>query len=241
VLTKHIEKEAIEMNEVRIYRRGKPLDDTLVERLSRVPVSALSDSLERMAGSPGLDVVGNSLSSLNGRSMVGPALTVRTRPGDNLVVHKALDLAQPGDVLVIDARGELVNAILGELMTEYAETRGIAGLVVDGAVRDRRSISAGNLPVFSRGFSHLGPYKSGPGEIHGPVNIGGVAVHDGDVIVGDADGIAVIPHERASSAVDAAEQVVAKEAGQRRAIQDGTWDRSWIDATLRVAYVEEDA
>lgn len=226
------------MNEVRIHRASKPLDEVLVERLSRLPVSALSDSLERMAGSPGLNVVGNSLSSLGGRAMVGSAMTVRTRPGDNLVVHKALDLAQPGDVLVIDARGELVNAILGELMTEYAASRGIAGLVVDGAVRDRQSISEGALPVFSRGFSHLGPYKSGPGEIHGPVNIGGVAVNDGDVIVGDVDGIAVIPRDRAYAALEAAEQVVAKEAEQRRAISAGTWDRSWIDASLHVVTVD---
>jgi regulator of RNase E activity RraA len=194
-----------------------------------------------MAGTPGIQVVGNSLSSLGGRAMVGPAMTVRTRPGDNLVVHKALDLARPGDVLVIDARGELVNAILGELMTGYAATRGIAGVVVDGAVRDQNSISEGQLPVFARGFSHLGPYKSGPGEIHGPVSIGGVAVNDGDVILGDPDGVAVIPRARAWSALEAAEQVVAKEADQRRAIAAGTWDRSWVDDLLKVVEVEDQA
>jgi regulator of RNase E activity RraA len=142
---------------------------------------------------------------------------------------------------VIDARGELVNAILGELMTEYAASRGIAGLVVDGAVRDQISLSAGELPVFARGFSHLGPYKSGPGEIHGPVSIGGVAVNDGDVILGDADGLAVIPRARAWSALEAAEQVVAKEAAQRQDIQAGTWDRSWVDDLLTVIEVEDQA
>jgi regulator of RNase E activity RraA len=229
------------MSEVRLYPRAEPLDPTLVERLSRIPVSNVSDVLERMAGAPALQVVGNSLSSLGGRAMVGTAMTVRTRPGDNLVVHKALDLARPGDVVVIDARGELVNAILGELMTEYAATRGIAGLVVDGAVRDQTSLSAGELPVFARGFSHLGPYKSGPGEIHGPVSIGGVAVNDGDVILGDADGLAVIPRARAWSALEAAEQVVAKEAAQRRDIHAGTWDRSWVDDLLQVVEVEDQA
>jgi regulator of RNase E activity RraA len=227
------------MSEVRLHRRAEPLDPALVERLSRIPVSNVSDVLERMAGPTGIQVVGNSLSSLRGRAMVGPAMTVRTRPGDNLVVHKALDLARPGDVVVIDARGELVNAILGELMTEYAASRGIAGLVIDGAVRDQNSLSAGELPVFARGFSHLGPYKSGPGEIHGPVSIGGVAVNDGDVILGDADGLAVIPRARAGSAVEAAERVVASEAAQRRAIQAGTWDRSWIDGLLKVVEVED--
>lgn len=229
------------MSEVRLHRRAEPLDPALVERLSRVPVSNVSDVLERMAGAPQLQVVGDSLSSLGGRAMVGPAMTVRTRPGDNLVVHKALDLARPGDVVVIDARGELVNAILGELMAEYAATRGIAGLVVDGAVRDQTSLSAGSIPVFARGFSHLGPYKTGPGEIHGPVSIGGVAVHDGDVILGDADGLAVIPRGRAQSALEAGEQVVAKEADQMRAIHAGTWDRSWVDDLLKVVEVEDQA
>jgi regulator of RNase E activity RraA len=229
------------MSEVRLYPRAEPLDPTLVERLSGIPVPNVSDVLDRMAGAPGLHVVGNSLSSLGARAMVGTAMTVRTRPGDNLVVHKALDLARPGDVVVIDARGELVNAILGELMTEYAASRGIAGLVVDGAVRDQISLSTGELPVFARGFSHLGPYKSGPGEIHGPVSIGGVAVNDGDVILGDADGLAVIPRARAWSALEAAEQVVAKEAAQRQDIQAGTWDRSWVDDLLTVIEVEDQA
>jgi regulator of RNase E activity RraA len=229
------------MSEVRLHRRSEPLDPELIERYSKIPVSNVSDVLERMAGAPALQVVGDSLSSLRGRAMVGPAMTVRTRPGDNLVVHKALDLARPGDVVVIDARGELVNAILGELMSEYAATRGIAGLVIDGAVRDQNSISAGELPVFARGFSHLGPYKSGPGEIHGPVSIGGVAVHDGDVILGDLDGLAVIPRARAWGVVEAAEQVVAKEAEQMRAIRAGTWDRSWVDDLLKVVEVDDQA
>ncbi|MCV2488189.1 RraA family protein [Geodermatophilus sp. YIM 151500] len=226
------------MSEVRLFPPTEPLDPELVERFSRIPVSNLSDVLERMAGFPGIQPVGGSLSSLGGRAMVGPALTVRTRPGDNLVVHKALDLARPGDVLVVDARGELVNAILGELMAEYAATRGIAGLVVDGAVRDQNSLSGGRIPVFARGFSHLGPYKNGPGEIHGPVSIAGVAVNDGDVVLGDADGVAVVPRARARQALEAAEQVVAKEADQMRAIRAGTWDRSWVDASLKVVEVE---
>ena len=222
------------MNQIRVYRRSEPLDDDVVERFGRVTVSSISDSLERMAGAVGIQVVGESLSSLHGRAMVGPAMTVRTRPGDNLAVHKALDLAAPGDVLVIDARGELVNAILGELMSQYAASRGIAGLVVDGAVRDRQSISSGEIPVFAKGFSHLGPYKSGPGEIHGTVSVGGVTVHDGDVIVGDPDGVVVVPRARASEALEAAEGVVASEARQQTAIRAGSWDRTWIDEVAQV-------
>lgn len=226
------------MSEVRLHRRSEPLDPVLIKRSSKF--YNVSNVSEQMAGASALQVVGNSLSSFRGRAMVGPAITVRTRPGDNLVGHKGLDLARLGDVVVIDARGELFNAILGELMTEYAASRGIAGIVVDGAVRDQTSLSAGENPVFARGFSQRGPYKSGPGELHGPVSIG-AAVNDGGVILDDADGLAVIPRARALSAVESAEQVVAKEAEQRRAIQAGTWDRSWVDDSLKVLELEDQA
>ncbi len=228
------------MNEIRIHPAAPSLDSNLTERFAQVPVAALSDSLERRAGAVGLCPIGDCLSGLNGRSMVGSALTVRTRPGDNLAVHKALDLARPGDVVVVDGRGEVVNSLIGELMTTYAASRQIAGLVVDGAVRDRASLSMGSLPVYARGVSHLGPYKSGPGEIHGPVSVGGVTVNDGDVIVGNEDGIAVIPRTRATEAVESAEAVVAREVGQRRDIDAGTWDRSWIDETAHIVHLHEE-
>jgi regulator of RNase E activity RraA len=171
--------------------------------------------------------------------MAGTAFTVKTRPGDNLVVHKALDLARPGDVLVIDARGDISNAILGELMTWYAKHRGIVGIVVDGAIRDSRGISENNIiPVFARGISHQGPYKSGPGEIHGDIQIGGMTVHDGDLIVGDYDGLVVIPPDRAVQIIDEVENVSKKESLVPQAIKEGRWDRSWIDPMLKVVEVE---
>jgi regulator of RNase E activity RraA len=209
----------------------------LIKRYRRLSTPTISDSLERAFGILGVFPIGNCLSSLKGKSMAGPALTVRTRPGDNLVVHKALDLARPGDILVIDAGGELTNAILGELMSLYAASCGIAGLVVDGAVRDKATISNGLIPVFARGVSHRGPYKSGPGEIHGTVSLGGVPVHDGDIIVGDDDGIVVVPRARAEVTAAAAEEVVAREEEQRKAIERGEWDRSWIDEALRTVEV----
>jgi regulator of RNase E activity RraA len=226
------------MNELRIHPAAPALDADLLERYSRVPVSALSDSLERRAGAVGLSPVGDCLSALDGRSMAGCAFTVRTRPGDNLAVHKALDLARPGDVIVVDGRGEVVNALVGDLMSRYAASRGITGLVIDGAVRDRACLSRGSLPVYARGISHLGPYKSGPGELHGAVSVGGVTVHDGDVIVGDEDGVAVVPRARALEAVEAAEAVVDREAGQRRDIDAGTWDRTWLDDMARLVHLQ---
>ena len=222
------------MNSIRLHDPAPRIEAALIARSRVLPTPALSDGMERHQGASGILPVAGCLDALNGQSMTGTALTVRTRPGDNLAVHKALDLAQAGDVLVIDARGETQNAILGELMCRYAVTRSVAGIVVDGAIRDSAALSRGILPVFARGISHLGPYKSGPGEVYGPVQVGGMTVHDGDLVVGDADGVVVVPRARAEAALKAAEAIVAKEDGQARAIASGTWDRSWIDLTANI-------
>jgi len=226
------------MNILRLYNAKPRIDKALLDRYRKIPTPALSDCMERRYGTVGIYVIGSSLSSLGGESMVGTALTVRTRPGDNLVVHKALDLAETGDILVIDAGGEIKNAILGELMTLYAAYRGIAGIVVDGAIRDSRSISKGALPVFAKGISHLGPYKSGPGEIHGTIQVGGIVVNDGDLIVGDYDGIAVVPRERVEEVILNAEKIIDNEKGIRKAIPMGKWDRSWIDSSLKIIKID---
>jgi regulator of RNase E activity RraA len=226
------------VNEIRLHPAAPQLDARLVERFRRIPVSALSDSLDSRPGAVGLQPVGDCLSHLEGWSMAGLALTVRTRPGDNLAVHKALDLARPGDVVVVDARSEVVHAIMGELMARYAHYRRLVGVVIDGAVRDRAEISAGELPVYARGVSHLGAYQTGPGEIHGPISLGGVPVHDGDVIVGDGDGVVVVPRAHAEATAEAAEKVVVIEADQRRAIDEGRWDRSWLDASIRLIEID---
>lgn len=226
------------MNIVRVHPAAESIDPGIVARYAALPTPVVSDSMHRTPGATGLRPIGASMSSLGGRSMAGTALTVRTRPGDNLAVHAALEKCRPGDVLVVDARGELTNAILGELMTSYAATRGFAGIIVDGAVRDHDPISAGNLPVFSRGISHLGPFKSGPGEIHGPATIGGVPIADGDLVLGDADGVVVVPAARLLDVIELAEAVAAKEEGQRADIAAGIWDRSWIGSAIQWISVE---
>ena len=140
---------------------AKPLPDPdVVRRLETLASSLVSDVSGRWAGAPGLLPVSGLVP---GQVVAGPALTVRTRPGDNLVVHKALDLARPGEVLVVAAGGHIDRAVLGGLMGQYAATRGLAALVVDGAVRDRSALARSAPPVFAAGISHLGPYKDGPG------------------------------------------------------------------------------
>lgn len=208
----------------------------VTDRLENLATSLVSDVFGRWAGAPGvLPIAGLA----PGRVVAGAALTVRTRPGDNLVVHKALDIARPGEVLVVAASGATDRAILGGLMGQYAATKGLAAIVVDGAVRDRSDLVRSAPPVFARGISHLGPYKDGPGDIRCAAPVAGVTVHDGDLVIGDEDGIAVIPRPRLEEVLAAAEAKWEAEAEESRAIASGAWDRTWLDAALRIHEVRE--
>ena len=133
-----------------------------------------------------------------GGPLCGPAITVRTRPGDNLIVHTALDLAVAGDVIVVDAGGDLTNAIFGELMMTIAIQKRLGGFVINGAIRDYAAIHAGNFPVFAAGITHRGPYKDGPGEVNVPIAVDGMIVNPGDLVIGDDDGILSVPFDSAA-------------------------------------------
>ncbi len=224
------------MSTCRLHPSGPRPDPALLEHARDLPTSILSDSQERLGGVRGLHWVPG------GRwpRVAGPALTVRTRPGDNLVVHRALDLAEPGDVLVVDAGGFTERAILGEIMGRYAVTRGLAAIVVDGAVRDAEGLAEGPIPVFALAINHLGPYKDGPGEIHGPVQVGGTVVRSGDVVVGDGDGLVVLAHERAAEVVAIGQGRLASEEEQFAQIAAGTLDRSWVLAALAETHVADE-
>ncbi|PZU38811.1 MAG: methyltransferase [Microbacterium sp.] len=156
-----------------------------------------------------------------GARLVGTALTVLTAAGDNQIVHAALDVAKPGEIIVINGFGDRTRALIGDLIAERALSLGIAGFVIDGCVRDAEAIEEVGMPVFARGVTPAGPYKNGPGEIGGPVAIGGVAVTTGDVVIGDADGIAFIPRSRLEVVAALAERKLADEAAKRAQIRDG--------------------
>lgn len=163
----------------------------IIAEYSGVEVSIISDNMERMPGATGI------LPYHNGGQLIGTALTVRTRHGDNLAVHAALKLARPGDVIVVDGGGDVSQALIGEIIMVHAESIGVAGFVIDGAIRDVAAIRRGKLPCFARGVTHKGPYKSGPGAVNVPITIGGMVVNPGDLIVGDEDGIVAVPADLA--------------------------------------------
>ena len=172
----------------RILQRTRKVDADTVAKFRELPVANISDSMSRMTAG------GASLRPMHaGGVLAGPAFTVKTRPGDNLMLHKAIDIADPGDVIVVDGGGDLTNSLIGEMMSAHAEQRGIAGMVIYGSIRDYDSIHAGSFPIFAAGVTHRGPYKDGPGEINVPIAIDGMVIEPGDLIVGDGDGIVCVP------------------------------------------------
>ena len=213
---------------MRILEMPARPDAHLVEELGSMVTPHLSDSMDRLyAGGATLRPMHRD------GKLAGAAFTVRVAPGDNLLVHKALDMAQPGDVIVVDAGGLVANAIIGELMAAHAKQRGIAGLVIWGAIRDSGEIGAGTFPVYAVGVPHRGPYRNGPGEINVPVVVGEMPVHPGDIIVGDADGLVAVRQSDAQRILASAKAILAKETAAMKNFLAGTADRKWVDQALK--------
>jgi len=199
----------------------------LIAKIAEYETPDISDMLNRMyTMSPGIRGISESC------RVVGPACTVKVYPGDNLMVHKALDVAQPGDVIVIDTSESYKNAVLGDLVTNKAKHRGVAGFVIDGLVRDIEGIREAGLPVFSRGYTPFGPLHRGPGELNYPISCGGLVVNPGDIISADINGIVVIRQEFA-------EHTVSSLASHREELSDyianvkkGIFSNEWVDRLL---------
>src|SRR5439155_26912923 len=172
--------------------------------------------------------------------IVGPACTVKVYPGDNLMVHKALDIAKPGDVVVVDTSNSSMTAVLGDLVSTKARHRGLAGFIVDGLIRDLPAIRAlGDFPVYARGVTPTGPLHRGPGEINYPISAGGIVVHPGDIVVGDLNGVVVVPRDAAEEILD---RLIARrdaEAAYTAAVARGEFSNAWVDAILDEAGLTE--
>lgn len=201
----------------------------LIAQLRKTATAHLSDNMHR------LHAIGPDLFPCHrGGRMVGTALTVKISPGDNLMVHKAIDIVRPGDVVVVDAGGVCSQAIIGEIMSAIAERNGAAGMVIDGAIRDADALALADFPVYARGITHRGPYKNGPGEINVPVVIGEAVVNPGDIIIGDDDGLLALPQDMAEETLKLARLQEKKESDMLKAIRAGKKvDRRWVDETLR--------
>lgn len=212
---------------MRIFPHISRPPKALIDGFAGLPVANIADNMNRMS------CMDAKIRPINDVPLLGPAFTVKSRPGDNLMLHKALDLAQPGDIVVVDAQGDLTNSIMGELMALWAKQRGIGGFIIDGAIRDIGALKKMDMPIYAAGVTPAGPYKDGPGELNVPVVCGGVVVHPGDILVGDEDGIVVINPRDAESLL---EKSRAKSRMEHKVVEDISnmaWDRTWVDQALR--------
>ncbi|MES2183701.1 MAG: RraA family protein [Pseudomonadota bacterium] len=201
----------------------------IVAAFRELPAAAIGDAMSRNIGTYGLRQYHTRLDTV----LCGPAVTVRVRPGDNLMIHKALMMVQPGDVLVIDGGADVTQALVGGLMRTTCVAKKIAGIVLDGAVRDLTEWAEDGMPIFARGHTHRGPSKDGPGEINIPISCAGLVVLPGDLIVGDADGVVAIPAAEAAEVLEKTRAHLAKEAVIREANRTGSSDPERFDAALR--------
>lgn len=204
-------------------------EQELVEAFRDIPVANIDDCMGRTAA------VDSGIRPVGKGQLLGTAFTVKVPQGDNLMFHAAMDLAKPGDVIVIDAGGFTDRSIFGELMATYCKVRGVRGIICDGAIRDHDGLAQmEDFPVYARGTTPDGPYKNGPGEINTPVCIGGRVVNPGDIVVGDEDGVIFIRPEDAPRLREAVEKVQAMEAGiMDNILKHGTYVRPWVDAKLQ--------
>jgi regulator of RNase E activity RraA len=211
----------------RIYFKVNRPDKELVESFRDLPVANIADSVNRF-------FVMNGLNPYNEVPLLGTAITVRARISDNLLFHKALEIAQPGDVIVVDAGGETINALTGEIMMKSAMKKGIVGFVIDGAIRDVAGVRKfTDFSVYAKGVTPKGPFKDGPGEINVPISCGGTVVNPGDIIVGDADGIVVVSPAEAYEIQKKAKAKLQSEIEKFESIANGTEDKSWVDKALK--------
>jgi RraA family protein len=213
----------------------------LMRAFAEFPTPDISDLLNRLyAVDPQIRCLAGE-----GRRLVGPACTVELFPGDNLMVHKALDVLEPGDVVIVDAGGSAMNAVLGDLISTKARHRGAAGFVVDGLVRDLPNIrELEAFHVFARGTTPIGPLHRGPGEINYPIAAGGIVVQPGDLIVGDANGVVVVPRDIVEDLLRRLTERANAESSYTSAVARGEFSNAWVDALLRenrVAGFEEPA
>ena len=210
-----------------LYTQFRRPDAGLVARFDGAPTGNVGDALGRSAA---MDHRIKPVAP--GMRLAGTALTIKTRPVDNLLIWKALEIAQPGDVLVICTGDYLGHSVFGDLTARVAVARGLAGVVTDGAVRDVDGIVEAGLPVFAAAVTPNSPQKDGPGEINVPVACGGQVVEPGDILVGDGDGVVVIPARDAERAAVEFERVRSYEEERMRQIVSGEHIPDWVDRLL---------
>lgn len=215
-----------------IHTRFERVSADLVRQAAKFQAAILAD----VAGRRG--TLGGRIAPLSRKmKLAGPAFTVEVRPGDNLMIHTALALAQPGDIIVVDGKGDQSCALTGALMAATAKKAGFGGFVIDAAVRDADECELGEFPIFSVGTNPNGPTKGLAGRIGSPISVAGTTVNPGDLVVGDADGVVILPRELAASIIAGAQAKVDAETKRMAEIANGQLDSPWLVDALVAAGV----
>jgi len=222
-----------------VRRQYPRVSAELVQEAAALPAAILADVYGRRG------TLSGRIAALSpAMKVAGPALTVEVRPGDNLMIHAALAIARPGDVIIVDGKADQTCALIGEIMVSQAVAIGVAGMVLDAAVRDVEALRAKGFPIFSFGFNPCGPTKRVSGRVNYPISIGGITVNPGDLVLGDADGIVVIERERVAETIELGRKKVADETKRLNSIaRRENLTPAWLASALKEADVtmEEEA
>lgn len=201
----------------------------LVEAYKQLPAANVADCMSRLSAlSSQIRLMTKPFSG----SMAGPALTVKARPGDNLLLHKALNMAVEGDVIIVSNGGDRSQSLLGEIMAGYAKFKKVAGIVFDGPIRDVEALYNLGIPIYATGSTPGGPFKEGPGEINVPIACGNIQVDPGDIVLGDQDGVIVIPRADAAALLEKAKEFSASDHAKFKKALEGTAERTWVEKSL---------
>lgn len=193
----------------------------IIDSFRDAAVAVISDNMNRLYGTRLLKPFHRT------GKLIGTAVTVKTRQGDNKTIHKAYEFLRPGDVLVVDGGGDETQALVGEIMMSRARAMGVAGFVIDGAIRDVPAFLTADFPCFARSVTHRGPYKTGPGEINVPVSIDGMVVMPGDLVIGDEDGVIAFDRAEANHLLALVKQQEVREADALADIAAGRLDKPY--------------
>ena len=220
----------------RIFLKKPEAPQELLDAFSTIPAANISDTMGRLVGMhPRIKLQSAPKNPIN----VGRALTIKTRSGDNLMLHKALNMAKPGAVIILsNDGGESYRSLIGEIMFTYLASRGAAGIIIDGPIRDIDAVRKMEMPIYATGTNPAGPYKEGPGEINVPISCGGISINPGDIIVMDEDGVIVIPLQEAETVLKNARAFQEKDEAKLLAAQEGRAKREWVDALIEKKEVE---
>lgn len=213
----------------RVFLKRNLPPKELVEAYKTLPAANVADCMGRISA---MNSEIRLFTKPFKNSMAGPALTVKARPGDNLVLHKALNMIEEGDIIVVSNAGDRSQSLMGEIMAAYAKFKKIGGFVFDSPIRDIDALYDLGIPIYATGSTPGGPFKEGPGEINVPIACGNIHVNPGDIILGDSDGVIVIPRQDAAALLEAAKKFSAADKEKYEAALKGASDRSWVEKSL---------